>query len=224
MKVKTLNIFFDTPLKKSEIPLFRGAVISSLDDQHILFHNHEEEGLRYGYPLIQYKRIHQKAAIICVGEGTEAIGEFFASRQTEMALGDRDISLVIESVTPCQTEVRCWDDEFQYSLRGWLPFNQENYAKYSALETIVEKVQLLEHILTGNILSFLKGIDYHIEDNLTVSITKLSDEHLTRYKNVKMMCFDVMFKSNLSLPDFIGLGKHPSVGYGTVTRFYHNQQ
>jgi hypothetical protein len=75
-KIKTLTIQFNTPLKRRELPLFRGAIIAAISTGNILFHNHNEGStLRYAYPLIQYKRIGGKAAIVCIEEGVEAIGE-----------------------------------------------------------------------------------------------------------------------------------------------------
>ena len=68
-KIKTLTIQFDTPLRRSEIPLFRGAIIAAIPSSNILFHNHDGTSLRYSYPLIQYKRIGGRAAITCIGKG-----------------------------------------------------------------------------------------------------------------------------------------------------------
>lgn len=66
--VKTLVIKFNNEIYPDEIDCFRGAVIHAMDGANVLFHNHlEGAGLRYSYPLIQYKRIHRKAAIVCVG-------------------------------------------------------------------------------------------------------------------------------------------------------------
>ena len=60
-KIKTLTIQFNTPLKRRELPLFRGAIIAAISTGNILFHNHNEGStLRYAYPLIQYKRIGGK--------------------------------------------------------------------------------------------------------------------------------------------------------------------
>ena len=39
---------------------------------------------------------------------------------------------------------------------------------------------------------------------------------LTKYKNVKLMMFDAEFSSNVSIPDYTGLGKGVSIGYGTT--------
>lgn len=59
--IKTLIIIFDYKLKINEIPLFRGAIIDSTQNDNNLFHNHlDDSKYRYAYPLIQYKRIGGK--------------------------------------------------------------------------------------------------------------------------------------------------------------------
>lgn len=80
MKLPILIIQFANEITSQEIQLFRGAVIASLNEKDILFHNHTEDGVVYRYPRIQYKRIHKKAAIVCLKEGIKSIGEFFLCR------------------------------------------------------------------------------------------------------------------------------------------------
>ena len=69
MNVRVLTIKFANPLRHQQVPEFRGAVIAALDQKRLLFHNHDEQGLRYAYPLIQYKVLDGKAAIVATGEG-----------------------------------------------------------------------------------------------------------------------------------------------------------
>ena len=217
-KIKTLTVHFANELERHEIPLFRGAVIATVGrDKDVLFHNHIGDGYRYSYPLIQYKRIHGCAAIVSVNEGTETIGDFFSSCNFEFNIGGRKIEMVISSVKAYQTEVQIWNTQFSYSIRSWLRLNSENYHKYIAIDGLAEKTEFLENILRGNILSFLKGVDIHIDDDLQCTITQLSEPRTVKNKNVKLMCFDAQFKSNVSLPDFIGLGKNASIGYGMIT-------
>lgn len=73
-KVKILRIQFHEELKNNEIELFRGAVLSKLQNASVLFHNHIADNFRYAYPLIQYKRIAKRASIVCLEEGTDVIG------------------------------------------------------------------------------------------------------------------------------------------------------
>ena len=67
-RLKTLTIKFDTQLVENEIQRFRGAIIKLLPQKEVLFHNHINDGYRYAYPLIQYKRLNNKAALFCIGE------------------------------------------------------------------------------------------------------------------------------------------------------------
>ena len=217
--IKSLVICFDNPLQSYEIPAFRGAVISLVGEGGLLYHNHDGNSLRYKYPLIQYKRIHGKAALVCIGEGVEKIGSFFAAGSFDVRIGQRQVTLVVEDVQVHQTLVTRWDNiMFDYHLHSWLPLNQENYAKYMSLESLAEKCAMLEHILIGNILSYTKGMDVWLEHKAECIITALGEPYPIVYKGVRMMAFDADFKCNVSLPEQIGLGKSVSVGMGTVVR------
>lgn len=217
--IKTLQIRFKNEISSWEIPLFRGCVINSIEKANILFHNHEDnDKFRYSYPLIQYKRIGGKAAIVCIGEGTDAIGELFQSGNFTYQLGERSVNMKIEHINPNKTPVQIWDGQFHYVIRKWLPLSSDNYTKYRAMEGIAEKVEFLQRILIGNILSFCKGMGISIEKEITCVISNILQERLYTHKGVKVLGFDVEFKSNISIPDYIGLGKGVSIGFGTITR------
>lgn len=126
--------------------------------------------------------------------------------------------LEVSQVKADQVLVQVWDEWFSYTLRKWLPLNQENYQEYKKLESLAEQCEFLERVLTGNILSFATGLDIHFEKDVKVRITALEDARIYSYKGVKMQGFDVQFKCNVSLPDYIGLGKSVSVGFGMVKR------
>lgn len=84
------------------------------------------------------------------------------------------------------------------------------------MESVVERVTLLESILKGNLLSMLKGLDIHLEQELVVKITKLSDSYLLYNKGIGMTAFDADFLCNLTIPNFVGIGKNASIGFGVV--------
>ncbi len=216
--IKVLTIKFTCPISQYEVPLFRGAILDLIKDREdiVLFHNHTETGLRYAYPLIQYKRINGKAAIVCIGEGTEVIGEFFATMQPTIMLGNREVSLTIESFIPTQMDIQIWTDEFNYYIYKWLPLNQDNFQKYRDTESVVDKCRMIEEILTANILSMAKGLDVYLDKQVEVKITKIVSIFPLTYKGIRMLSFDVEFKTNVSIPNNIGLGKGVSLGFGTI--------
>lgn len=170
MTTNILTIRFSNEIRPFEVSLFRGAVINSLDQKLLLFHNHEGEKLRYDYPLIQYKRIAGKAAIVCLKQGTEDIGEFFSSNHFTLHLNDRVMEAEITSIMPSRYNVQEWNKEFDYRINRWIPFNDKNYKEFKKIEGIAEQIQFLEKILTGNILSFAKGIGIWFERQVNVTI------------------------------------------------------
>ena len=217
-QIQTLILQFNNELSQNDIPKFRGAVIASLKEKNILYHNHIEDKYRYAYPLIQYKRIHQKAAIVCIGEGVKAIHELFASDNFLYKIGEKEVEMKMDYAKAYDNDVHLCDTPQPYSLQNWLPLNSANYSKYQGTDGIVEIIQILERVLTGNILSFLKGIGIYLDEQLNIRITDILNQKVITYKEVKLMAFDIKFKANVNLPVYIGIGKNASIGNGVLTK------
>ncbi len=218
-KTRVLTIRYENRLSQKEISLFRGAVIDAMGGTaNILYHNHDGDALVYRYPMVQYKRINQCAAIVAIDSGADALGQFLSSGVTRLQLGEREDDFKVADVKTNTCLVQVWDGEFEYHLRKWLPFNSENYQEYKSIEDLSGKVQFMEKILVGNILSFAKGVGVSLDSNVTCKIKSMDNQRLVRYKGVKMMSFDIVFKTNVTIPDFVGIGKGVSLGFGMVTR------
>lgn len=216
--IRTLTVLTDAEIRQNEIPLFRGAVIHSLGEHpNVYFHNHlDDDKFRYAYPLIQYKRLEGKAAIVCVEDGVDIIGQFLTEVDGTLTIGDRQITCNTGRIQPARILVQTWEEMFNYHISRWLPLNSQNYQRYKDIEGVVEKVSFLENILKANLLSMLKGLDIHLEKELILKITEISDSYLIHNKGVKMMAFNADFKCNLSIPNNIGIGKNASIGCGIV--------
>ncbi|MDO9154295.1 MAG: CRISPR-associated endonuclease Cas6 [Paludibacter sp.] len=216
-KEKVLILRFSNRLHHNELALLRGAINELLKEKsNVLYHNHEGETFRYSYPLIQYKRINQQAALVCINQGTEAIGLLLMHGNFACQLGDKKVELEIDNVKANQFIIQTWDSMFYYNIRKWLALNQVNYLEYCKLDSLSDKCLFLEKILIGNILSMGKGIDIQFDKEIICKITNIIETTTMSYKNVKMMSFDVEFKSNVSLPDYIGIGKGTSLGFGMI--------
>lgn len=216
--IRTLTVLTDAEIQQNEVPLFRGAVIHSLGEHpNVYFHNHlDDDKFRYSYPLIQYKRLGGKAAIVCVEDGVDIIGQFLTEVDGTLTIGDRQITCNTGKIQPARILVQTWQEMFSYHISRWLPLNSKNYQLYQALEGVVEKISFLENILKANLLSMLKGLDIHLENELLLKITDIGDSYLLYNKGVKMMAFNADFKCNLSIPNNIGIGKNASIGCGIV--------
>lgn len=217
--IRVVVVKFVNRISKQEIPLLRGAVIRAAGKTNVLFHNHVDDKYRYSYPLIQYKQIDNCAAIVGLNEGADAIAQLASSCNLSFELGRRQVDMVVDFVKPTAFNLCTDEQKYKFHIESWLPLNQQNYRLYVQMDSLSDKIKLLETILTANILSFAKGMDIHLEERISCSISGIEESYVSNYKGVDLMTFDLNFVTNVVLSDHVGLGKNVSLGGGVVTRY-----
>jgi hypothetical protein len=222
-KLKYLRIGFQPEISAIELNYFRGAVIKAVNKENVLFHNHEEEGFRYGYPLIQYKRIKGKPVLVCLQEGTEQIHDFFGRKITKMQLGNRSIEISIESMNLKDITLEIGKQHYHYEINKWLALSSESFKAYKDMESNEERKGFLSRILRGNILAMAKGLKWFVKEQIEVKLYKLEGPILTDYKETKLFSFEGTFSCNINLPSSIGLGKGSAKGFGTITAMQYDE-
>lgn len=155
---------------------------------------------------------------MCLNEGADTIGLVLSRMNERIFLGKRPIHLELESVESDSFDFKLSNNTVSYTIRDWLPLNQNNYEEYTKLEGLAEKSLFLERVLIGNMLSMAKGLDVFIDQQVNCNILDLSDLRWIYFKGVKVMSLDVVFKTNVVLPNYIGLGKGCSINHGTIVR------
>lgn len=183
---------------------FRGYV-AGMFRQYPLLHHHFDDGLRYAYPLVQYKVLREAAVILALGNLAPLLSEVFLKiEDTEKSIATRCLETAVTS------EMHTYRFATPY-----LGLNQENYAQYRTAPALQRKA-LVERVLVGNILSFWKGIGYYEEQR--VFVTAELRETRALLKGVEMQAFTGKFVSNALLPCGIGLGKSVARGFGVIER------
>ena len=216
-KIRILNVIFDTSIKSYEIPAFRSAIIEKAGRDNILFHNHlSGRKFLYKYPLIQYKQINKRPAVYCIDYGVDEIHKFFENKDWNIMISDRWLDMKIYSLKMNQFTMQVWDKMFGYSIRNWIALNQENYKKFTRINDLKERIGFLGRTLRANILSFAKGIEWNVDKQIEVKIKDMQETRPAVLKGEKLLGFNLDFSSNVFLPDYMGLGKSVSKGYGTV--------
>lgn len=217
-KIKTLTVLFDNELRADDIPKFRGAVLGKVDQPDLAFHNHiGNEKFVYDYPKIQYKSINKKASLFCIEEGIGKLSQFFNVKNKTLNLNGKSFEIVVENMLISEVLVHADDKYYTYYIQAWLALNEKNFELYKKCNMDEEKKYFLENILRANILSFGKGVDCLFENEIRVQITEIKKEYLRDFKGVKMHTINAEFKTNVSLPENIGLGKGVSIGFGVVS-------
>jgi len=219
-KIKYLRIRFDQNIFPSDIHRFRAAVIEKTQRKSSLFHNHNgNDQFEYRYPLIQYKVTNKKASLICLEEGTDEIHQLFLQKDLNLRVGSNIAEYKVEDISLNQFLVQTWNSTFEYSLLNWLPLNQENHKKFIALEdNLPEQVKILERTLLGHILAFATGIGWKVEEKIIADIIDVKEMKLLPFKGHKMLSISLSFRSNITFPDYIALGKGGSVGFGVLRK------
>lgn len=211
------TIKFEGKLRQGEEQLFRGALLHLIgDNTSLLLHNHVGNGLRYSYPLVQYKVLDGCAAVVGIADGADDVMRL--PKHCQLLIGEqpREYQLTNINIQPYTPVVG--NEPKMYAVTRYIPLNTSNMEEFDSLPALTDRVCLLENIINANILAFFKGIGYHCDDEIHTAISSIERKYDLYYKRVKFYAFDLKVITNATLPDGIGLGKSPSVGFGVVRR------
>jgi hypothetical protein len=224
-QIRILEVAFDTEIQPYQLPQFRGAIAQKAGLEHHWFHNHDNDngGTFNRYPLIQYKldthKGQMRPMLLCLEEGIEEAHHFFSQPDWSVNLHGTQHTLRVARLNVNRYTLNVWQRQFNYRIHKWQPFNGENYDKYKILRGVAEKFQFLETLLHTQIHSFAKGVGWDIEQPIDLKITNSIKEEWVQFKpHQKVLAFTLDFQTNVSLPDFIGVGKGVSRGFGVLRR------
>lgn len=213
-----ISLLFDRPISQLVRPKDLRGAISHLNKDNVLFHQHaNDEYLVYNYPLIQYKIIEGRGVIVGMDKGAVAVAKLNLIKKhlnlenTEYIVEQQ----VMSFLTPC-LGIHDRDRKYKF-LTPWLALNEKNYEKYQRLGNWAKKKVLLEKILIGNILSMSKSLGYTVPAPIKANVFDLK-EVSTKLKGTPMLGFLGKFSVNFEIPDYWGVGKSVSRGFGTVKR------
>jgi hypothetical protein len=176
------------------------------------FHHHSDRS--YHYPLIQYKIVDKKLMLLGLQNYANVLMNKMASIDAiSTPQGTFDVnSKEIDVLTWLLRNTTC----FYEFATPWIPLNENNYAAFTVMDQGSQK-SFLERILVGNTLSCLKGLGIYVNYRVASHITMFRPLCVRAHDN-PFEAFIARFYLNVDLPDFIGLGKSVSKGFGTIRR------
>ena len=219
MKCKTyyLTLKTDKPIYSSANSL-RGFIGRQF--QHLtLLHNHSADGsLIYTFPRVQYRIMNGYPVIIGIEEGIESV-KLMAHSIVHLLLNDASFQVKKRIEIEKENDFGIVNNDNNYTfINSWLALNKGNYKKYKLCKTMSEKKKLLEKvILPANIISMSKSLGYTVPAPIEAKIINLKEVQ-TSLKGTPMLGFLGNFSVNFEIPDYWGIGKSVSRGFGTVKR------
>jgi len=218
MKKSTL-LLNNVYLKPSQIHKFRGFVGNIFRD-HDLIHNHDLKTGKpiYRYPLIQFKLIDKKPAIIAITDRAVKIFAEIFMKLDKIVIEDTVIPVFEKNLKIEEVEFGYSDEIFMYEfVSPWIGLNQKNFIKYNDAGR-EEKNEILKRVMTGNILSMSKYLDCWLSKDQKIKIDIKLKKIKVTLKSKSMTGFTGILKTNFCLPDYLGIGKSVSRGFGAVRR------
>jgi len=209
MKLAIATIHSDRKFTFHDVERLRGYVGNTYK-QEILFHNHlDEMSFLYQSSKIQYKLIQNHLTILGIEEGADLLVKHLYE-MTSITLLNDVIPIEIE-LTVKNINLSVGTKFYRYKfLREWMALNEENYMKYR------EGKFDLNTQLQNNLIEFFKMCNTQATERIRVS--GKFQEIPIRKRDTTVLGFLGARETNVKLPNFVGLGKRKSVGYGTIQR------
>jgi len=217
MHLKTLKLTLksDRPVEEAAAKL-RGFFATRFNEYALLHQHIDVDKLLYKYPRIQYKILGGTALVLGIEEGAEVLKEIY-DKYDEIQLGDSVYTIVERALALKEEEFGISTELTSYEfITPWIALSQDNYQRYLESKR-EERRELLRRTLIGNILSASKGLEYVVLEEIRVGIGRLH-RRKCELKGTPFIGFLGRFMVNFAIPDYMGLGKSVSRGFGTVRR------
>jgi hypothetical protein len=183
--------------------------------EFMALHRTNTTGFVYRYPVLQAKQVKRDLIVIGVSQGADCLCQIIRDRET-LGAGENTCR-----ITACDPEVRSetfgvTDTVAAYEfLTPYLALNQQHAKQFYDLNGKAQRDAFLQTLLSTHLATLAKSLDYRIT-------TPVCCEAKVRFKrdrigNANEMVFLGKFRTNLRIPDYLGIGRLVSQGYGTIT-------
>jgi len=218
MKLRTYRLIIktDRPLNTQAVSL-RGFIGKRFPELSLLHNHASNKSFIYTFPRVQYHILNGDALIIGIEEGADTV-KYIEHILTGLSLNRQVYKIVAKTGVESEIYFGILKEPLPYTfLTPWLALNEKNYEKYQKYGAWAKRKELLEKILIGNIISMSKGLGYTVPEPIKAEIHGLKETQ-TFLKGTPMLGFLGTFSVNFEIPDYWGIGKSVSRGFGTVKR------
>jgi len=194
---------------------FRGFFANKFNS-YLLLHNHlGKHKFLYKYPRIQYKTINRVKVILGLEEGINVLQNIY-NQCDQIVLDGYSYQIFSKEIVLKEEDFGISSENIKYKfLTHWFALNEDNYQRYKNYN-YPERTDQLKSILIRNIMAIAKTFQYFVESKIIVK-TDLKETSI-KFKRKDMIGFYGTFQVNFNLPDYIGLGKSVSRGFGTIKK------
>lgn len=222
MILRMYSVFLDPehPLRFSADE-FRSFLNKKMAD-YTLLHRDDAAGFIHRYPVLQCKQIKSDLVVTGISQGAGCLCQL---TRDQITLGAGENNCRITSRDP---EIRAAPfgiaDTFStYEfLTPWLALNQQHAKKFYDLSGKPERDAFMHKLLTAQLAILAKSLEY--EFTAPISCEAKVRFRRDRIGRENVMVFLGKFRTNLHMPDYLGIGRSVSLGYGTIKGIPENPE
>lgn len=195
--------------------LWRGALAARFP-QDADFHGHEGTRTLYRYPPVQYRWTDEGPQVLLIDDAGAALRGQDLSGETLILGGNRlRIKGARWEALTLQVALAATPQRYRFAA-PWLALNQDNAERFNHLKD-AERLELLQRILVGNLLSTCKGLGWNVPAKIAVRVED-PRELVCSLKGLPLRGFLATFSCNLHLSAGLALGRSVSHGFGWIER------
>ena len=216
LRMFILNLEADNPVQFSigELRAYLAGVLT----EFTLSHSENSPAFLHRYPAVQCKMIKNTIVVVGISQGVDVL-EYISRGEKKISPGKNACSIVGRDTAVREEQFGISDVLTTYEfLTPWLGLNQQNTKKFYDLTGKPERDAFLEKMLCEGLRTLAKSLDYKAPVPVTC-------EEKVRFRkdwidNKSVMVFVGKFRTNLMIPDYLGMGRSVSLGFGTIRQIH----
>lgn len=212
--LKFLVLVFEKRVTLAEAPCFHAALMYYLDGWFADL---------LCYPLVQLKLFPDNGLyqpmLLCLGPKIEKVAKLFSN--------SRPVRILIKNQAyPMDTVVRniynfllqpCRRNHWQaYDLLNYQVLDDGNCQYFQQLPDEGKRLAFLKEQLETHLYAFACGIGWQLKAPIEITNLRILRKRDLPGNNGNFPCFDLNFRCNLVLPEYIGLGHEVAKGAGVL--------
>jgi hypothetical protein len=176
--------------------------------------NDKSPGSIHRYQALQCKYIKNEFIVIGISQGAGLLLQLAEGRDTILS-GVNACTISRRDSTIRNEEFGITGSSHIYEfLTPWLALNQQNAKKFYDLKGKPERDAFMQKLLLGHLNALAKSLDY--KPPVPISCEPKVRFRRDRIDDENIMVFLGKFRTNLGIPDLLGIGQSVSRGFGTI--------
>ncbi len=213
IRTTIVRLSTDKPVRKTPYQV-KGVFIKKHPDEPVTPMLDGTYRKKFSYPRVQVKILDEQIYIIGINEGVQPVLSI-PTNIKELNFGNITFTINDFEIKNLKQQFSPLGSIMKYSfLTPWAALNHMTGNKYRSIP-YKKKASFLNKLLGNNLIFLAKEMGVLIEDGIYVKV-RIPNLNPKSTDDNKWKVFKGEFKTNVLLPNYIGLGNGITRGYGTI--------